>query len=104
MRTHLLIAAVVLLSACGGDTEDSNDNVFGAQTCESWTLQPVTSTVMDAGCMDGDTVNGTSFYNCDDGRVLAWNAAVWGYVDEPFTTNAAGATEAPADAVAACGI
>lgn len=115
LLTFCLVGAV--LSGCGssGGSEpaastpprETIPDVAAAPACTDafGGSSPVTREVLDGPCDDnGELVYaGAAFYDCADGRTLAWNDYGWGYVGENWTGHEAGAEQvAPAPAREAC--
>ncbi len=91
---RILALAVIVLAGCGGG-DDSGVPDFS--DCSTWTTGAVSTDEWGNGCFDpaSNTIHGSGFYECDDGRVLRWNDALWGYEGETAQTYPPDAEQVP---------
>jgi hypothetical protein len=113
----LALALATATAACGGSASKSGGATPTVTTTKPAVsvpscadvvsgAEPVTQAVLDQPCEErGETQYlGTAFYECSDGRTLAWNDYGWGYLGEPWTAHGDGAEKvAPEVDRAACG-
>ena len=116
----VIAVLLVALAACGGDDGSSSavtttsTTVPGIEeppTCEEWMGRPVAANEVEKGCavplddgLEGHAQAGMAAIECDDGRIIYWGDAGWGYVGEPMQAHDQTELVAPQAERDACGV